>query len=72
RCLLGIADQNMADALRIKILDTSMTARPAEKAAARFRDDGRFPWEKTEPQNTGIAKTNSNNERAPNERMNKL
>ncbi|MFG6375291.1 MAG: ParB/RepB/Spo0J family partition protein, partial [Desulfovibrio sp.] len=31
RCLLGIADQNMADALRIKILDTSMTVREAEK-----------------------------------------
>ena len=72
RCLLGIADQNMADALRIKILDTSMTVREAEKAAASFRDDGRFPWEKTEPQNTGIEKKNSNNERAPNERMNKL
>ena len=42
RCLLGIADQNMADALRIKILDTSMTVREAEKAAASFRDDGAF------------------------------
>lgn len=57
RCLLGIADQQMADALRIKILDTSMTVREAEKAAASYREDGRFPWDKTEPETAKIHKS---------------
>lgn len=52
RCLLGIPDQQGAEALRLKIIDTAMTVRETEKAASSFRDEGRFPWEKTEPQKT--------------------
>lgn len=63
RCLLGIPDQQGAEALRLKIIDTAMTVRETEKAASSYREEGRFPWEKTEPKNNPIendeAKTNS-------------
>ena len=57
RCLAGIAEQEAAEALRLRILASAMTVREAEDAAAHWRDTGAFPWEAqtVEPQE-GAAK----------------
>lgn len=45
RCLLGIDEEQAAEALRLRIVSTDMTVREAEEAAAHRRETGAFPWE---------------------------
>ena len=44
RCLAGLAE-DQAEILRLRIVDTGMTVRQAEDAAAYLRDCGLFPWQ---------------------------
>ena len=52
RCLVGISEEDAAEALRLRILTSAMTVREAEAAAALWRETGAFPWdgENQEPQ----------------------
>ena len=45
RCLVGIGDDEAAEALRLRILACGLTVREAEEAAAHRREAGVFPWE---------------------------
>lgn len=45
RCLLGIDEEQAAEALRLRIVTGGLTVREAEEAAAHWRDAGGFPWE---------------------------
>lgn len=44
RCLLGIEDQEQAEALRIRIVQYGLTVREAEQAVNFMRENGSFPW----------------------------
>lgn len=58
RCLAGIAEEPAAEALRLRIVESGLTVREAEEAAARWRDAGLFPWEE-EAQPVARARGNS-------------
>ncbi len=45
RCLLGIDEEQAAEALRLRIVANGLTVREAEEAAAHWRHAGGFPWE---------------------------
>ncbi|WP_308621601.1 ParB/RepB/Spo0J family partition protein [uncultured Desulfovibrio sp.] len=45
RCLLGIDEEQAAEALRLRIVTDGLTVREAEEAAAHRRETGAFPWE---------------------------
>lgn len=45
RCLLGVGEEEAAEALRQRIVLTGMTVREAEAAVAHLRDTGAYPWE---------------------------
>ena len=45
RCLVGIGEEEAAEALRERILARGLTVREAEEAAAHRRETGLFPWE---------------------------
>lgn len=45
RCLVGIGEEEAAEALRLRILACGLTVREAEEAAAHRREAGVFPWE---------------------------
>lgn len=44
RCLLGIAEPAAAAELHRRIVESGLTVREAEEAAARWKNDGTFPW----------------------------
>lgn len=52
RCLVGIGEEEAAEALRERILACGLTVREAEEAAAHRRETGVFPWQAEAPQET--------------------
>ena len=45
RCLVGVGEEDAAEALRQRIVLTGMTVREAEEAVAHLRDTGTYPWD---------------------------